>query len=406
MALRRNDKYRLIIFLCSLILLILLINACAPIKQDTVIRPEEPPAITETAAIPGPEAYYNFLDGFMHEQGGDFKDALVKYEQALSYDENSLFLLSRVASLQAKLGYIDKAIDTMKRLISVAPRPNPCIFLLGEMYFTVGDFERSAETFSQLIEKEPKNVKAYFNRGIALANLKRYDEAIKSIKEGIEIDPHNPAGYLSLGDIYSGKEDFKKAIKNYKKAISISQKDISKTNIEQAYLKMGTVYMKKEDYEKAEDIYQYILANINPFSREALFQLVQIYAQRKEFPMAIEVLEKALGHNPRDMDILFKLSLLYKEIKDYTKAIQKAVIVAAVRPKDLRLHEYLGYLYEETGDYDKARREYETIIEIAPDNIEAHLHLGFIYAKKDDKVNAVPYWKRLSVLTLNVLTHI
>src|SRR4030067_1385918 len=221
-----------------------------------------------------------------------------------------------------------------------------------------------------------------------LANLKRLVKAEESIRHGIELDPDNPTGYVYLGDIYSEQGKTEKARKYYKKAIA------RKKNYEQPYLKMASGYLKEKDYNNAERVYKQILENVNPYSRDAAVQLMQLYAQDKKFDKAITVLEKALEHNPRDFDLLFKLSYLFKEIKDYPKAIQKAVIVVAARPKDIRMHAYLGYLYEEAGKYDSAEKEYLKVIEGDPSDIDAHIHLGFVLAKRGEKESAIVYLKK------------
>ena len=205
----------------SIILIIssvIFVNACMPVKQISPVRTDETLEITQDVQIvSSPEAYYNYLQGYMEEQDGNLKEDLKKYETALSFDEKSLFILSRVATLQSKLGQVESAIESMRKLIAVAPRPNPVIFLLAEMYFNAGDYEKSVETFNQLIGKEPGSVKVYFNRGIALANLKKLDEAEESIRQGIKLDPDNPAGYVYLGDIYPEHGKTGKARKYYKK---------------------------------------------------------------------------------------------------------------------------------------------------------------------------------------------
>jgi len=76
-----------------------------PVKQISSVRTDETLEIAQDVQIVNsPEAYYNYLQGYMDEQDGNLKEALKKYETALSFDEKSLFILSRVATLQAKLG--------------------------------------------------------------------------------------------------------------------------------------------------------------------------------------------------------------------------------------------------------------------------------------------------------------
>ncbi len=83
--------------------LAILFSACTPVRNVSLVRTEEIKEVEpDVQVISSPEAYSNYLEGFMEEQDGNLNEALKKYETALSFDENSLFLLTRVATLHAK----------------------------------------------------------------------------------------------------------------------------------------------------------------------------------------------------------------------------------------------------------------------------------------------------------------
>ena len=197
-------------FITLLFISLMWISACAPLRQETVEGIADYPATTTIEdEVSGTkkqtyssEAYSNFLEGYIYEQGGELDKALPKYEEALHHDQDSLFLLSRVATLQGKLGHINDAIETMNRLIVLAPRPSFALMLLAEMYFNIGDYEKSVESYDKLLEKEPKHIRAYFYKGMALSHLKEYDKAVQSIKKGIALNPEIHIGYFYLGDVY------------------------------------------------------------------------------------------------------------------------------------------------------------------------------------------------------------
>src|SRR3990172_473006 len=79
-----------------------LMSACAPLRQETFEGTADYPATTTIEGeVSGTkkqtyssEAYSNFLEGYIYEQGGRLDEALSKYEEALYHDQDSLFLYS------------------------------------------------------------------------------------------------------------------------------------------------------------------------------------------------------------------------------------------------------------------------------------------------------------------------
>ena len=115
------------------------------------------------------------------------------------------------------------AIATLEDLLKTNPRRQDQIYyILGNSYFTMGDFEQSEASYRKAIELNPKEPDYYENLASLLRKQGpgRLDEAILQLKRASQFDPSNPRVTLQLGLSYETKGDLKNAAAFIEKAIT------------------------------------------------------------------------------------------------------------------------------------------------------------------------------------------
>ena len=85
----------------------------------------------------------------------------------------------------------------------------------------VVEYEKAVETFKKVLEIAPKNYKALYNLGIAYFNLGQIENALKAYNNAITIKPDYKHCFYNIGLIYETKENLSKALKYYEKALDI-----------------------------------------------------------------------------------------------------------------------------------------------------------------------------------------
>ncbi|HSQ21089.1 MAG TPA: tetratricopeptide repeat protein, partial [Blastocatellia bacterium] len=114
---------------------------------------------------------------------------------------------------------------------------------------------------------------------------------------------------------------------------------------------------------------------------DARIQVANIHDRRGQTQKAIEVLQLALRQKNDRKEIYAFLSSLYRKLKDYPKAIQAIERVIALDPKNDQAHFQLGALYDENKNKDKSIASMKKAIELNPQNAPALNYLGYTWAE-------------------------
>jgi len=210
---------------------------------------------------------------------------------------------------------------------------------------------RAAVTVSGFIkEKNEFVVQTPFRIGMSYFGKGEYDEAIIEFEKSIELNPDHTESYYYLGQCYLQKgiieynnKNIFKAYNLYGKANKISEQVIPRyekiieDNPEDlnSYLRLGYIYEVRSmvpfinDYDKALEYYLKALAldAVSESKNKGIYVYLNtragsIYYQLKDYPRAIEHLDKALSIFPyRDnIEAYYYLGLSYDKIDETEKA--------------------------------------------------------------------------------------
>ena len=210
---------------------------------------------------------------------------------------------------------------------------------------------RAAVTVSGFIkEKNEFVVQTPFRIGMSYFGKGEYDKAIIEFEKSIELDENHTESYYYLGQCYLQKgiieynnKNIFKAYNLYGKANKISEQVIPRyekiieDNPEDlnSYLRLGYIYEVRSmvpfinDYDKALEYYLKALAldAVSESKNKGIYVYLNtragsIYYQLKDYPRAIEHLDKALSIFPyRDnIEAYYYLGLSYDKIDETEKA--------------------------------------------------------------------------------------
>ncbi len=183
--------------------------------------------------------------------------------------------------------------------------------------------------------------KSYFNQG-------EYDKAISEFEKSIELDSNHTDSYYYLGQCYLQKGIIEYNNKNIFKAYSLYRKanKIAKQVIPQyekiiednpedlnSHIKLGYIYETRSivpfinEYDKALEYYLKALALgiVSESKNTGIYvylntRVGSIYFKKKDYPQAIEYLEKAAKMSPHNIEVYYYLGLSYNKIGEKEKA--------------------------------------------------------------------------------------
>ena len=247
--------------------------------------------------------------------------------------------------------WMEDAVASYQKAISLAPINLDYIEYFGEFYFRQGNREKALETWNQMVAPD-KAVAENYDRLAQLLDTKNFHaEAIAASQKAVELMP----------DVYRYRETLAKRLmvnKDYAAALA--------------------------EYTEAEK-----LAPNAFFAEEMDNQRIEIYRRQGTLVDHIEAMEVALEKpGIPDTDIFAKhkrLTKMYLKLENTTYALEVLLKAKALRPDDVTVNRWLAEIYVKQGRRDDANAIYTHLTNIDSANArEYYTHIARIHLNAMD----------------------
>ncbi|VVT54373.1 uncharacterized protein SAPINGB_P004043 [Magnusiomyces paraingens] len=171
--------------------------------------------------------YVKFHNAQLYFLMGQYKEALIAYEEAITIDPE--FLLARIQKLVTNyhLGAIEKAHEGFKELQELFPHSFEVFNYEGEIYLDSKKVSEANELFDKAVsvvmeqnKNGSVNVTPLVNKALAFFNEARADEAIDILRKAIALDPLSDLAYTTLIQIYLQMQRSEEAFKYFPKSFA------------------------------------------------------------------------------------------------------------------------------------------------------------------------------------------
>jgi tetratricopeptide (TPR) repeat protein len=259
--------------------------------------------------------------GWIHNEFGEFSEALTSLDQAIALDSSQYAAYTEKGYAHRRLNQFDPAIAAFKRSIALKPTDYIAPYELGSIYNETKNYSEAERYLRQAIRNKSDYANAFEELGIVQRRQGRYDDAISSFNEAISLDSEDSGSYMGLGDVYFyGKKDYQKAIDAYLKGLNLDS-----DNYDAAY-NVGYAYNDIGEYAEALPWLEKVL-KLKPNHNEARAEVGFANMKLQHYPAAATVLRAAIAAD-----------------RDYDTA-----------------HYYLGQVYVHTGNRTAATTEYREL---------------------------------------------
>ena len=163
--------------------------------------------------------------------GSVHKDAIDAYKKAREFD---------------RTGDSAKAIEHLKKALSVYPRFGPALNLLGVQYLKLGQADKAAETLEAAVKIAPGEFLPRLNYGIALLNLKKFDLAEEQLRAALAKNDASSTAHMYLGIVLISLHKLDEAEKELTLAVSSNSNEVAA-----AHRYLGGIYWARRDYQRA-----------------------------------------------------------------------------------------------------------------------------------------------------------
>lgn len=152
------------------------------------------------------------------------------------------------------------------------------------------ELERALFAAEAEIKANPKDAQAHAELAAAYFRLGRVDEAVKEYKKAITLKPKNPSYHFGLGFVYYKTGKLNLAIKEFKAENAIASNH-------EAYFYLGEIYKQRKEYDLAIEVYQKAIET-GSFDADAHFGLATVYNMKGEKELAKKEYQETLRYVP------------------------------------------------------------------------------------------------------------
>lgn len=221
--------------------------------------------------------------GYVYILQGDAREAMKKYEKALSKAVN--------CNDQELIGKI--RID------------------IGNVYFHKYDFQKAKDEYNTAIEiltkigDKNETARAYNNLGEAYKKTGDWEEGIELLRRSMElakeVGNYTMAGFAALNaaECFTKMGELSIAKEYLDTAIDAMEKSQDTIGLASSYIMMGVTYLADKDYEEAEKVLRKSIAmsvtiGLAAIEAEALRHMADLFIAKGDMEGAKKVLEKAI----------------------------------------------------------------------------------------------------------------
>jgi len=195
------------------------------------------------------------------------------------------------------------------------------------------------------------------------------DKAIEVFIKMLEVDSETVETHLALGNLFRRRGEVDRAIRIHQNIIA--RPTLSRQQRTQALFELGIDYMRAGLLDRAESLFQE-LTEINEHTEAALYQLIDIYQQEKDWDKAIAAvrkLEEVTGKRKEAIIAHYYCELAEEAGQEGNREQGMQMIKQALASDKncVRASILQGDIEREAGDYKAAIRAYKRVEQQGPD---------------------------------------
>ncbi|MCK9484125.1 MAG: tetratricopeptide repeat protein [Candidatus Marinimicrobia bacterium] len=301
--------------------------------------------------------------------------------------------LSEASALFEKNEF-QQAFDICKPFVDIEPNNAPAVFLLGRLYFALGDLDNSRIYLDKAIELDRANMEfrdirtqiaafaTQLTEASRLVNSADYEGAEKLYLEIIKANPNFADAYFNLAQVYVRLNDLANAAIYLRKVIAMKPEEERYArqlkNLVQQYLREGENLRQRRNNEGALEKYQQAL-ELDPNEFLGYYLSGIAYLDIKKYDEALKSVKKGLEINPEHARSYLVLGQIYEKTNKKAEALAAYEQAVKVDPVYEAGWDRLGVLNYNQKNYEQAIAAYKKLIEINPENTRAYEKLGQIY---------------------------
>jgi eukaryotic-like serine/threonine-protein kinase len=316
------------------------------------------------------DAYDLYLRGRQAYRGRDSikgaQTAIDYYQKAIQKDQGFALAYTGLADAslymyaEQKDGiWAEKALGAAQRAEQLKDDLPEVHFSLGSAYQATGKTSQAIAEMKRGLQLAPNSDQGYLRLGNVYLETGQKDDALAAFKKAIDVNPYYWVIHRDLGRTYYSIGENEKAAAEFAQVTQLQPDNAEGwSNVATADWSMGKLEESIPAYQKSIQLAPTYLAYMN---------LGSVYTNLKQYPQAIEALEKSVQLGPNQEDAYGNLADAYR---------------------------YSGQKDKADATYDKAIALAFHDLQVNPQSSDTMGDLALYYAKKGDAKHAADFIQR------------
>lgn len=323
-------------------------------------------------------AKHKVIQGSLHEAKGDFANAILEYQEAISFDENSA-IYYLLAKNYAELFKYPLAIENIKKAIMLNSNNDEYQNLLATLFISTWQIDSAIAIYENLVHKDSSNVQTLFNlatlykRSKPLSALQLYKKLIEELGPRWDV-------LIGMMEIYNKLNNLSEELKALEDLMEL---DPGNTQLKRM---LAEFYFRMGENEKSLEVYKDILET-EPDNDDVRARVANFLIHSDNIDEAIDTYKSLLLTKDSSLESTSALGFLYMRKQDFDRAekIFYDIIKSDTVKIDTKL-EICSWIYfreESQGATFLAKKLYKQITITHPKDSRAFMYLSALYAKED-----------------------
>jgi tetratricopeptide (TPR) repeat protein len=185
----------------------------------------------------GGSAWYQ--SALIDADAGAGEKAVEKMKKAISLDPDLVGGLTTLSSLLVATGQLSQAEESLRDALRVDPYDATAYDLLGRVRASQSALPEALFYFEKAIRLRPGYEPHLYNYALALARLNRADDAEKAAREAVDADPKQADAHELYAGLLARKRDFPAAIREFQAVLELHP-DTPRVHVELARIYAAT----------------------------------------------------------------------------------------------------------------------------------------------------------------------